>query len=145
MKWRIAAGVIGITLGAVAGLGGPDEVDALLFPVASPTTGSIISDDGREICWKIDFVKLRDASPLFFSWIAKTPNGERFYLAPYRPDGGSYTNNNTTAKGQNATFYNCASKPRNLGKDYTLEAFARYQVYNSKLLWTVPRRIEPFK
>ena len=145
MKWRIGFGIIGAVLGIVTGLGGPDEVEAIIWPVTSETKGRIMSDDGREICWQIEFKKLRDASPLFFSWVAKTPSGERFYLAPYRPDGTSFTNNNTTPRGQNAVFVNCAAKPRTLGKEYTLEAFARYKVHSSEWLWTVPRRIDPFK
>ena len=144
MKTKIAVAIVGAVLGFTAAMGGADEIENLIAPVAGPTELVIDSDDGKELCWSIKFKKLREAYPSFFSWQIETLDKKQVYLGQYRPDRPTegFSPNQTAQKGEETTFKNCASKPANVGPVYTLKAYSKYKVWHG--LWEVPRYIGPY-
>lgn len=141
---RVPITLAGLALGATVALGGPDEVEAIFFPVAGPTTLTIDEWTGDEMCWSIEFEKLRKATPEFFAWQVTLPGGSQVYLQQYRPrvQTSASDPNYTTPQGFKGKFSNCAKLPRGAGHTFTLRAFSRYVVSHG--LWTVPRRLGPF-
>jgi hypothetical protein len=135
---------IAMMFGVMFGYGGPADIEALIAPVAGPTSGKIVRITDKEVCWYVEFKKLRTADPVFFSWVITTPDGRRHYVAPYRPDGSTWSNNTTAPKGQTGRYYNCASKPKGteeVKEGLSLSAFSEYRVWHG--LWTVPRVLGP--
>lgn len=120
-----------------------DFIEAHLFPVASKETLHFYKNTNEEVCWYIRFEKRRPLVPRYFSWVVTLPTGERYYIAPYRPDGNSRSVNNTAKVGVDARYYNCAKKPKGVGDTFTLRAYAEYETPHG--LWTLPRKIGPHK
>ena len=140
---HISGAVVALLLVPVVVWGGPAEVEATLFPVAGPTEARITTKTSSTICWTVKFTKLRDAKPRFFSWVAVSETGQRWYLAQYRPDGQPHSGNNTTQKDTTGEYRSCAPRPTDMPDNVWLQAYAEYEVFHG--LWTVPRRIPPFQ
>lgn len=141
---RFSIAIAGLIGGAIIAVGGPDEVEGVLFPVTSPTKMHVDGFSGDEFCWSIKFKKLRKASPIFFSWQVTMQDGTLVYLQQYRPKQSaiSPSANYTTPKGFEGSYRNCAALPKGSSHTFTLRAFSRYRVWHR--LWTVPRRLGPF-
>ena len=133
----IVAGVIGFSVPNA------NWIEATLFPVASKESLHFYKNTDKEVCWYIQFEKIRPLAPRYFSWVITLPTGERRYIAPYRPDGKARSANTVSKVGKYARYYNCAKKPQGVGDTFTLRAYAEYETSHG--LWTLPREIGPHK
>jgi hypothetical protein len=142
---KIPLTLLGLALGFTVAVGGAGDVENIVAPIASPSTLVITKAENNELCWTLKFTKLREATPVFFSWQIETLDGDKIYLAPYPPSYPEQqrTVARVTRKGDSSGVSNCTYfNPEQTGPSFTIKAYASYKTHG---YWEVPRYIGPFK
>lgn len=137
--------IVALMFGPIIAFGGPGNVEAALFPVTSDTKLEITKNTEKEICWLVEFKKLRDSRPYYFSWIYKDEKNNPYHVVIRRRSGddqADLTSNTIVPVGETVHIENCITRPsKAIGKNFTLEFRSAYIV--SHHLWHVPRHISP--
>lgn len=141
MSRRYIYAAIAALFGVIIGMGGPGNVEALLFPIKkNHSFTQFDSSDGSKVCISMDISRLRGGPILFRSWTLQTRGHvpQRITLHMDKVGGAP-----PLKAGEREVVTLCAPKPdylkNNPHLDYIIYGYVFYEVWHG--LWQVPWHI----
>lgn len=108
---------------------GPGRIETELLPVARNIKHEVIRNQGKEVCIRTTFDRVRKAEPVGLTWTAWSEKKGRSFIAPYRDGKKMAAIMALPLDPGKATYINCHIRPpRFRGEAYYVQIRIAYEV-----------------